>query len=148
MADPRKTVSYQGIGKLPVSYQIDESTITYDVTRSGGSSQVGLAVKMSADDTIALVGDGDRVHGKLLGVEADGLATVQVKGYMTLPAGDGATVTVGKRIVGALGADSAEGYVREIADASSGSAAEINALAKAAGEIVNVSDATAVWVLL
>lgn len=121
MADPRDTVEYEGIGSLTATYKIDATTITYDATQEGGSAQVNLAVTLSADRTIGLVGDGEMVLGKLLLVESDNKATVQTHGYMTLPGGTGATLTRGAKIVGDL-LVAAEGYVRA---AASGTAAEL-----------------------
>lgn len=121
MANPRKTVEFEGIGAVTATFAIDASTITYDATKAGGSAQVGLAVTFSADRTIQLVGDGEFVLGKLLTVESDGYATVQTHGYMTLPGGTGATLTRGAAIVGDL-LVAAEGYVRA---AASGTAAEL-----------------------
>ncbi len=142
MANPRKAVEFEGIGLLTATYKIDASTITYDATKTGGSAQVGLAVTLSADDTVALVADADAIEGKLLSVEADGMCTVQVGGYMTLPGGASATLTRGLAIVGALGAASAKGYIRV---AASGTAAE---LVKCRGGIVRNGTTTAVVVKL
>lgn len=144
MADPRLAVDYSEIGAENVTYKIDDSTITYDVTKDGGSDQVGLAVTLVAAtaDTIELVGDGEMVLGRLVQVEAHNVATVQVAGYMQLPGGDGATLTRGKAIVGDLGADSAEGYIREVNTAQ---AAELGVCR---GFINEPSTTTAVWVRL
>jgi hypothetical protein len=142
MADPRKTVSFSRIGARDVSYKIDASTITYDATQPNGSAQVGLAVTLSADDTVALTADADFVLGKLLKVEADGYCTVQESGHMELPAGASASITRGKTIVGALQSGSAKGYIREVA---TGTAAE---LGKARGFIHNNATSTAVKVYL
>jgi hypothetical protein len=51
--------------------------------------------------------------GKLLKVDADGVATVQIGGGMTLPAGTGATVTAGTKIMGDL-LVAAKGYIQTI----------------------------------
>lgn len=117
MANPQNTVDYTGIGRFTVTYKIDNSTITYDADEEHGSAQAGLAVTFSADNTIQLVGDGEFVLGKLILVESDLKATVQVGGYMTLPGGTSATLTRGKAIVGDL-LVSAEGYIREVATAT------------------------------
>ena len=45
-----------------------------------------------------LVGDGEPVLGKLIKVEADNMATVQVAGGCTLPGGTSATLTHGGEI--------------------------------------------------
>jgi hypothetical protein len=142
MADPRLDVSIVGVGAVYASFKIDDSTITYDATKDGGSSQVGLAVALSAAETVELVGDGEEVVGKLISVESDDIATVQIAGGMTLPGGSGASLTLGKKIVGALNALSAEGYIREVAVAT---AAE---LGLARGFIVNAGTTTEVEVYL
>jgi hypothetical protein len=141
MANPRNVLDYEGIGSLTASFLIDNSTITYDADEIGGSAQVGLAVTLSAARTVALTADGDAVVGKLILVEADNKATVQVAGFMTLPSGAGASLTRGYKIVGDLDT-AAKGYVRE---AASGTAAELD---KGRGMIVDAADTAAVWVLL
>ena len=142
MANPRDTVSFVGISPTNVTFKIDNSTITYSATAKRGSSQIDLAVTMSADDTVALTADGDAVVGKLLFVSADNKCTVQIEGGMTLPGGASATLTRGSAIVGALGASSAKGYIRS---AASGTAAE---LIKARGMIFNNADTANVAVFL
>ncbi len=142
MANPRNTVSFVGVDPTILTFKIDNSTITFSSTATGGSSQVNLAVSMSADDTVALTADGDAVIGKLLLVSADNKCTVQIGGGMTLPGGASATLTRGSAIVGALGASSARGYIRT---AASGTAAE---LIKCRGMIFNNADTTAVVVYL
>jgi hypothetical protein len=112
----------------------------YLATEEGGSAQVGLAVTLESDKTVSLVGDGENVEGKLIKVEPGGVCVVQVGGVMELPAGDGATVTAGRQIVGDLGAASAEGYIRNVA---TGTAAELGV---ARGRILDASDTTAVVV--
>lgn len=114
MADPRDSVRFSGIGYSAQTFLIDASTITYSATAANGSAQVGLAVTLSADATVALVGDGEAVLGKLISVEPDGKAVVQTGGYMTLPGGDGATLTRGTKIVGDLGAAAAKGYIQTV----------------------------------
>ena len=113
MADPRLAVAYGGIGARFATFKIDNSTITYLATADGGSSQVGLAVTLSAADTVALVADAGAVLGKLIHVESDNTCTVQIAGAMTLPAGTGASLTPGKAIVGCL-LVAARGYIREV----------------------------------
>lgn len=143
MADPRNAVDFQGIGILTATYKIDNSTITYDATKANGaaSTMIGKAVTLSAAGTVALAADGDAIEGKLLLVEADNKCTVQVGGYCDLPGGTGASLTLGKKIVGAL-LSSAKGYIREVA---TGTAAE---LGKCRGRIVDAGTTTAVMVSL
>lgn len=118
MPNPRRTLSFEGIDIDTASFFVDGVTITYSATATNGSAQVGLAVTFSADNTVALTQDGNAVVGKLLSVDADGVALVQVGGFMTLPGGNGATLTRGSAIVGALGAASARGYIRSAASAT------------------------------
>jgi hypothetical protein len=141
MANPRNTTDFEGVQGTFATYLIDNSTITYDATKTGGSAQVGLAVTLSAARTVALTADGDAVVGKLVKVEADNKATVQDGGYMTLPSGASASLTRGLKIVGDLDT-AAKGYIREVA---SGTAAEIN---KGRGFIVDAADTAAVVVRL
>ena len=138
----RTNVSNIGVGGEYRTYKIDNSTITYDRTKTNGSAQVGLAVTFSGDETVALTADGDAVVGKLIKVEADNKATVQTDGTMTFGKGDAATTTRGTKIVGARGAASAKGYIRSVNTAV---AAE---LGKARGRIENVATATAIVVSL
>lgn len=140
MADPRNAVSFDGINATHETFLIDNSTITYDATLANGSAKVGLAVALSGNGTIETAGNGEEVLGKLIKVEADNKAVVQTGGYMTLPAGNGASLTLGKKIVGALNASSAEGYIREVA---TGTAAELGV---ARGMIIDAAVTTAVVV--
>lgn len=141
MPDPRNTVSFDEIARHYVGVPIDNSTITFDVTKVGGSASVGLAVTLSANKTVALAADGNEVFGKLIKVEDDGVATIQDGGFMKLPGGTAAALTPGKKIVGAL-LVAAKGYIREVATAT---AAELGV---AKGEIVDASVTTAVVVKL
>lgn len=111
MADPRSAISFQGLGYNAYTFATD-STISYDATLAGGSAQVGLAVVVNGAGQVGLVADGEAVFGKVIKVESDDFATIQVDGVCEFPKGSSATVTAGKRVVGALGASSAKGYVR------------------------------------
>lgn len=138
----RTNVGNIGIGGIYRTYKIDDSTITFDRNEENGSAQVGLAVTFSAADTVELAADADPVVGKLIKVESDNKATVMTDGTMTLPGGDGATLTLNAPIVGDLGAAGAKGYVRA---ANSAVAAELLACR---GRIENAGTATAVVVTL
>lgn len=120
---------------------IDNVAITFDDTVAGGSSSVGLAVTYSAAGTISTVADGEFVLGKLIKVESDNYATVQYRGAMTLPGGTGASLTLGKAIVGDL-LVAAEGYIREVNTAA---AAELGVKR---GLIHDAGTTTAVQVML
>lgn len=141
MANPRAVVDYEGIGVRRVTFIADGSTILFDSTKANGSAQVGLAVQMSANNTVALTVDASEVVGRLERVHADGMCVVQTEGGCSLPGGNAATLTAGTKIVGALGAASAPGYIRTAA----ANAAEA---AVARGEILDSSTATAVKVML
>jgi hypothetical protein len=142
MADARNAVDFTGIGYKAQTFLIDNSTIVYSATAVGGSVSVGLAVTLSADATVALTADGNGVLGKLIKVESDNKAVVQTAGYVTLPGGVSAVLTRGKKIVGALGAASAKGYIREVATAV---AAELGVQT---GTIISNGTATAVVIKL
>lgn len=141
MANPRNQVGYRDIQIETETFKIDNSTITFSDLYANGSAQVGLAVTLSADDTIALVGDGEFVLGKLLIVEGDNKATVQVGGYCYLPGGTAATLTRGEKIVGDL-LGAAKGYIQAVATGTAGQ------LGHARGWIQNNSVSTAVLVRL
>ena len=141
MADPRVTPEFEGIDARYATYVIDDSTITYDAAEAGGSAEIGLAVTLSADRTVALAADAEAIEGKLILVEADNNCLVQVGGYMTLPAGTSATLGVNSQIVGDL-LVSAKGYIRAV---DSATAAE---LALSRGSIIDDSTTTAVIVRL
>ena len=111
MADPREDTNHLGIGYNAETYGHDD-TIVYDATKVGGSAQVGLAVTLESSDVVSLVGDGEEVEGRLVKVEPGGVCVVQNAGTMELPGGSGATLTPGSKIVGDLGAASAEGYIQ------------------------------------
>lgn len=147
MADPRDAISHTGIHARYATFTHD-STIVYDKTKTGGSAQVGLAVTAGVDNEVTLIGDGERLRGKLLAVEPGGVCTVQIAGFMSLPGGASATLTVGGLVVGALGAASAKGYIKTPAAAATPTAAEVNLLARARGEIVNNDVTTAVMIYL
>lgn len=140
MPDPRLTTQYDEIQAESVTAKIDGTSITYDATQVNNSAGAGLAVTLTADSTVGLTQDANAVYGKLIMVEWDGYCAVQVEGYMKLPAGSAATVTPGTKIVGALGAASAKGFIRSVA------AATLAEVAVAHGLIVDHSDTTNVVV--
>lgn len=135
-------LSYEGVGAVRAPFEIDGVTITYDADVEGGSNKVGKLVSLTAAGLVETAGDGEEPLGKLILVEADGACLVQVRGFVTLPGGSGATLTPGKKIVGDLGPSSAEGYIREVA---TGTAAELGV---ARGMIIDASDTDNVVVYL
>ena len=121
MADPRLAVSFKGIGIETASFKAGGAggaAIAYSATSEGGSAAVGKAVTLSAAGTVALAADAEAVIGKLLKVEPDGICLVQIGGFCTLPGGNGAALTLGKRIVGAADAGGNPGFIRECAAAA------------------------------
>lgn len=151
MANPRAAIGHGDALHVTKTFKYD-NTIVYDKTVAGGSASVGLACTTfgRADDTIGLVGADERVSGRIDIVEADGFCSVTTMGEVELPAGDGATVTVGSKIVGALGAASAEGYIKSVGAPTTlePTLAQLNASNAARGEILNNDVTTAVWVAL
>ncbi len=141
MSDPRLITMLPGVQENFATFEYDGS-ITYNVTLAGGSAQVGLAVGLTGNATVGLCLDGTQVEGLLVKVTDDGFCTVQNLGFCTLPGGTGASLTVGKRIVGAVNASSAGGYIREV---NTGTAAELGLCAHT---IVDASTTTAVVVEL
>lgn len=142
MADPRLRFEFGTIGYKAVTLLADNSTITYSASTANGSAAVGRAVTLSAAHTVALAADGEAVIGKLIEVSSDLACTVQVEGFCELPGGNGADLTLGYPIVGALNASNAKGYIRA---AASTTAAE---LAKGNGKIFDAATTTAVVVKL
>lgn len=142
MANPRGVAFTDAMEGDVLTFIIDNSTITYDVTKTNGSAAVGKAVTMSAAKTVKLAADGEAVIGKLVKVESDNKCAVQCQGVVILPGGNGATLTLGKRIVGAADSGGNPGFIREVATAT---AAELGV---ARGAILDAGTATAVAVLL
>jgi len=141
MSDPR-VVDPTGTLEEFATYDHDTS-IVYDATKKGGSQQAedGLAVTLTSDKKVGLVGDGEAVEGLLILVEPDGRCSVQTGGYMPFKAGTGASLGLDKKIVGAL-LSAAKGYIREVA---TGVAAELGV---ARGRIIDNDDTSAVIVKL
>lgn len=137
MADPRAVADLVGIGYEAVTIAHDD-TIVYSATVANGSASVGLATSIESDGVVTLAGSGENVFGKLIKVESDGFCVVQVAGIMTLPGGASATLTAGLKIVGDLGAASAEGYIQAVSTEDTVSR----------GMIIDASTTTAVVVRL
>lgn len=115
MADPRAANKFEFAVKPEDCHTyVHDDTIVYDATLTGGSAQVGLALTIESSNVVSLVGDGENVRGKLLQVFSDGFCSVHDGGIDTYPGGESATLTPGTKIVGDLGPDSAEGYVRSV----------------------------------
>ena len=102
---------------VTTTFQGDGTTIKYDITKPNRSDAVGKAFKINADGKGELVEDGDEIEGKVLAVDDDHKFTgAYMFGGLTLPLGDGQTVSRGDRVVGALGASSAKGHVKAAAE--------------------------------
>lgn len=146
MPNPRNAIAFESIASPSdyVTYNIDGVTIVFDGTKPNGAAttMIDKAVTFTADDTVGLTVDASRVVGKLIRVSGDGKCTVQVGGFMDFPAGASASVSLGKQIVGALGAAAAKGCIREV---NTGAAAELGV---SRGSIQNNDDLTKVWVRL
>ncbi len=140
MANPRKNVDFKGLNAPSdyVTYKYD-SSIVYNSAVDGGSAQIGRAVTITAARTVGLAGDGEKILGRLEIVEPDGFCGIVRGGYVELPAGTGATLTLGGPIVGAL-LSSAKGYIKA---APTGSVA---AGIAGRGQIVDATNTTKVIV--
>lgn len=140
LTNPRNVIAFDEIDAESVTFLIDGVTITYDATLPNGAAatMIGKAVTLSAARTVALAADADPVIGKLIAVESDSKARVQVGGFMEFGAGTAAALTLGCTIVGALLA-AAKGYIRVSVAAES---------PKARGAIIDASVTTAVIVRL
>ena len=98
---------------VTTTFQGDGDTIKYDITKPNRSDAVGKAFKINDDGKGELVEDGDEIDGKVIAVDDDHKFTAAYMfGGLTLPLGNGATVTRGDKVVGALGASNAKGHVK------------------------------------
>ena len=98
---------------VTTTFQGDGDTIKYDITKPNRSDAVGKAFKLNDEGIGELVEDGDEIDGKVISVDDDHKFTgAYMFGGLTLPLGDGETVTRGDKLVGALGASSAKGHVK------------------------------------
>ena len=134
MASVRNIVAFKEINPTFVTFTYN-ADFTYSADANGGSTAVCLAVKMVGDKQVGLSTDAAHVIGRLVRVHDDVFCTVQVSGFCLLPVGSSVTVTAGLKIVGALGASSAKGYVRNVAVAT------LAEVAAASGRIVDTSSA-------
>lgn len=66
------SISFGGIGEMCVTFMADESVVK------------GCPVKITANDTVAVCADGDRMVGIAVEAADDGYATVQLFGYVTM----------------------------------------------------------------
>ena len=99
---------------VTTTFQGDGDTIKYDATKPNRSDAVGKAFKINSDGKAELVGDGEEFHGKVIGGVNDKhqFTGAYMFGGLRLPLGTGATVAKGDKLVGALGPNSAKGYVK------------------------------------
>ena len=97
----------------------DGVTIKYDVTKPNRSDAVGKAYRMNADGKAELVGDGEEFDGKVTHVDDKyNITGAYMFGGLRLPLGESATVAKGDKLVGALGPNSAKGYVKAASSAA------------------------------
>ena len=136
MADPRKIVDFTLIGQKRATFAYG-NTIDHDTALP--EKYKGLAVKISADNQIQLCGDGDWIFGFISLTEGDGLCSVVWDGVVeNARKGNGATVTTGAGLVGALGPSSALGYVKD-APGITGQTAALDGNAAAGGVAVTIT---------
>lgn len=97
------------------SFTADGDTIAYNKNMENRSTAVGKAFTLNADGKAELVDDGDEIIGKVLAVDDDNVMTgAYICGGLRLPIGDNQTVARGDKLVGALGANNAKGYVKAL----------------------------------
>lgn len=97
------------------SFRADGDTIAYDKSAENRSTAVGKAFTINTEGKAVLVSDGDEIIGKVLAVDDDNVMTgAYICAGLRLPLGDGQKVVRGDRLVGALGANSAKGYVKAV----------------------------------
>ena len=88
-----KMVSYDGIGYVAATFQVDSTTKTYleanKVNPKTGNVDINdarLAVKLNSDGTVGFGAStpttADAVFGVIIAYEMDGFATVQTEGYV------------------------------------------------------------------
>jgi hypothetical protein len=130
MADPRTVIVYDEIGIQRQTLIADGVTILYDSTKAGGSVSVGLAVSLSANDTVQLAGDGETVIGQLDWVEKDLKCSVAVKGFLIFKGGTTPALVRGAGIIGAL-STAAKGFVKGAGAATNGKGTVFNDTATA-----------------
>lgn len=98
---------------VTTTFQGDGETIKYDATKPGRSDAVGKAYRLNDDGKGELVIEGQEIDGIVLEVDDDHKFTgAYMFGGLLFPIGDGETVARGDKLVGALGPDSAKGYVK------------------------------------
>ena len=101
------------------TFKGDGVTIKYDTSKPNRSDAVGKAYRMNADGKAELVGDGDEFDGKVTHVDdKHNITAAYLFAGLRLPLGDGETVSKGDKLVGALGPNSAKGYVKAASSAA------------------------------
>ena len=97
------------------SFTADNDTITYNKNAENRSTAVGKAFTINDAGKAVLVADGDEIIGKVLAVDDDNVMTgAYICGGLRLPLGKNAEVARGDKLVGALGARNAKGYVKTV----------------------------------
>lgn len=101
------------------SFTADGTTISYDKNAINRSTAVGKMFKINTDGKAELVSDGDEILGIVLAVDSDDMMTgAHIFAGLRLPIGKNATIARGDKIVGAVGASNAKGYVRSTTPAT------------------------------
>lgn len=137
------------------SFTADGDTITYNKNAENRSTAVGKAFTINTDGKAELVSDGDEIIGKVLAVDDDDVMTgAYICGGLRLPLGESATVARGDKLVGALGEDSAKGFVKTVpaapedvnitdTDYTTTNFADLNEASVAVDSVVDELDSTA-----
>ena len=99
---------------VTTSYKHDQSTITYDITKSNRSDAVGKVFKLNADGRAELPGDGEEFDGVITSVDKTHITAAYMFGGLRVPIADGETVVRGNKLVAGVGANSEKGYVKAV----------------------------------
>lgn len=86
------SISFEGVGQVAATFALQGEGVT-----------AGMAVALVDDGTVGLGADGTRLCGVVLGVEADGMAAVQIAGLAQV-AYSGSAPTPGWATLGCDGA--------------------------------------------
>ena len=99
---------------VTTSYKHDQSTITYDITKSNRSDAVGKVFKLNADGRAELPGDGEEFDGVITSVDKTHITAAYMFGGLRVPIAEGETVARGNKLVAGLGPSTAKGYVKTV----------------------------------
>lgn len=120
--------SMQGVGGFnAVTMALDTTTIAAIGTDYAGT--IGKAVALVGNDTVGFGTSGDAVFGVLTGVEADGLAGVQIRGFAVNVAAD---ETTPPKVGESLAVDGAGGVLAIVTGTSRAICTSVDATASTA----------------